>query len=228
MADFKKGPYTPRPYVKNVLDDRKLRLTAPPTGGAIRPHELQVSLYNSNPGLTVFTNIDNDKNKGVIRAGMDAQAFYFFLERVIAVADHQGEVTEIIDNKEKIKDESTGKNVMQTASRTVIGKGKDGKVFISVLSPDNERPKIKFTFGQHYYHPVVRKEGTPLSDAEVSVAMARGWVRLMRNLVAPTMVHAYVAPTPQAQGGGGSGNSYQQKAAPAKDDSAFDFDDLPM
>ncbi len=257
-----RGNFPQTPYIETLLDDRKLRLSAPPVGGRGRRPALFVTVVGGNPRINVYTEVDTDKNGGKIVAKKDALAFFQLLETLQHIIATPEESRWIMVNKLPVEREEGGgggaRREPEIDTKTVVGRDKDGVIYISVLSGDNERPKIIFQFGNQYYHQLARRDApdVKLENRVISELAARAWVRLMRAATANILVDmaatkgAAKAAKKLAEGGQGGqggqsgGGNYRKpdnasaKSAVADDfgDSAtastttsFDFDDdIPM
>lgn len=187
---------------KNVLDDPKFKLNAPALpNGQDRP-SLQPGYAKNNPYLMVRTGVPNDKDHGRIRAGLDTVAFYRVLEMIEEACAAPDGTNFYMENKNKPFINGARSKDLLVETKIIVGKDKEGRVFISVLSYDTARPKIIFHFGQQYYHQVVEKDGTPVSEAHASVVTARAWVRAIRDVFGAVASANYVHRTMDQNGGG--------------------------
>lgn len=211
------GNFKPAPPPKTALSEYKLTLTAPPAQGATKPATLRCSVVKNQPRLDVYTNVPNDKQNGNIRAAMDAMTFYALIGLLREVADGPADKSWKIDNKNFTFFGGQRSDAPKIVSTTVVGKDKEGRVFISVIAKD--RPYIKFIFSPGDWHMLRSSDGGELSEAEVSVYYAKAYANLMENLVANVLDTNYVEPEPRdnSQRGGnnnrgqGGGNNYQQR-----------------
>lgn len=232
-----------KPLPKTAFNEYKLRLRGPIQDGGKRPPNLSVSVIRNQPRIDVFTEVPNDKNNGKITAAMDSLTFFALLEALDMVIDGEP------DNQLKVPNMTGAPQNKFLASTTLVGKDKDGRVYISVVA--KERPMIKFVFLPSDYHPgIQRRDGTPLNEAELSVIYARAWRRLMCELT-PNVLDSHFDPPEPRQGGGsrgsygggnnssygggnrGGGNNYgggqqQQQHGEPPAGPPNDFDDFPM
>lgn len=227
------------PREKTVLDDPKLKLYADQqTGGKGRP---SLSLYytSNNPRIDVYSNIPTDKDNGRIQAKISAlvvSTMFTILEDLVKpetpvnTAYSFGNLEYTFDNNRQRSDEPKLK------SKLIMGKDDAGRIYLSVLSWDNDRPKIKFMFGLDQFHTLAKIENgkqVPLSDGEISVLVAKGWLNQVRGLYNVVAVDQYKHKTPGDKGGsgnnngGGGYNRNNSAPAPAASDGGFD-DDLPF
>lgn len=217
-----------KPIPKTALNVWKLKLLAPLADGQTRNATLSVGVIRNNPRIDVFTQVPNDKDNGRISAPMDSPTMYALLEYIYEIADGPNDSRIAISNfqgrpSEKVK-----------ISTTIIGKDKEGKVYISVTA-DN-RPKIKFVFAPSEYHVFSEKDGTPISEAKLSCIYAKTWAKLFHGLVINVLSDFYEDTSP-IQGNNNSGgynsnksnnyksNNYNKSSS---NENFADMDDMPM
>lgn len=205
------------PFVETLLDDRKLRLSAPPISGSKQRPQLSVAVVGGNPRINVYTNLDGDKENGRISAKMDLFAWGQLLEMIEHVCANPDTSRLQMANKrpmEQNEQSPGGKREPVHESTTVVGRDKDGKIYIAVLSADNDRPKVIFHFGAQYYHTIVYRDAPQnfVEDRFVSEIAAKAWVKSMRAAVMQILTDkaaekgAAKAAKKESEGGGG-GNS---------------------
>ncbi len=205
------------PFVETLLDDRKLRLSAPPISGSKQRPQLSVAVVGGNPRINVYTNLDGDKENGRISAKMDMFAWGQLLEMIEhVVANPDASRLQMANKRPMEQNEQShgGKREPIQESTTVVGRDKDGKIYIAVLAADNDRPKIIFHFGAQYYHTIVYRDAPQnfVEDRFVSEIAAKAWVKSMRAAVIQILTDkaaekgAAKAAKKEAEGGGGGGN----------------------
>lgn len=224
-----------KPLPKTALNEFRLSLRGPKPENGGKEATMRVSVIKNSPRIDVFTNVEGDN--GPISAPMDAFTFFALLEKLREIIDG-GEDTQVkITNK-------TGAPGKQTVlSTTVLGKDKDGRVYISIIAQN--RPKIKFLFLPTDWHHLAHKDGTPLSERELTELYAKAWCRLFEQLV-PNVLDTYFEESDYGKGGkGGRGkqydksgykkdndfnNGYNKKSFDKKPSNEPDFDDdnFPM
>lgn len=225
------------PFPRNSLNEYKLRLSAPQVEGATRRPTLAVNVIKNNPRIQVRTEVESDNNKGVVNAPMDGPTFYAFLEVLKLAIDAEPNTAWKIDNKNHTWTNGERSRDPVVISTTLIGKDGEGRVFIG-LKAKNITP-VKFIFAPSFYHNIAYKDGSAISEAEISVLYAKGYVKMLENLVANTLDTHYVPPEPRPAGGYGDGNrsggNYNSnnkyggssaKKTPAED--SWVGDDMPM
>lgn len=227
MAGNFQGNQPPLP--KTALHEYKLRLSGPQDEGQRRPPTFQVQVTKNNPRITVYTNVEGDKDNGKIAAPMDGVTMFAVLgelERMLtAEPGTQAKVDNLVGPPGK----------QRIISHTVFGKDKEGRMWIGVIAEG--RPKVKFTFKPSDWHHIAHGDGTPYNEAEISIMYCRGWVKLMMELIANVMDTFYVEPDTQnnnRRGGGGGGyNNNNNRGGGYNNsgggsDGGFDNDDFPM
>ena len=226
------------PREKTVLDNPKLRLSADKLpNGESRP---SLSLYwvGNNPRIDVRTQVPSEKDNGLIRATLDDLWLGVFLDSILKLCDPTAanDSAYIIECKNHTWVDKKRSPEPTVQSRLIAGKDKDGRIYVSVLSADPQRSKIRFNFGNTYYNALSFK-GEKLSDAAISSLVAQSWVAQIRPLYALVAQQGYVHKTMDskpANGGGGGGNynnrggsqSYQSQNS-ASDSDGYG-DDLPF
>lgn len=224
--------------VKTALNDPKLKLYAPVLPGATQAPSLEWGYANNNPFILVRTNFPNDKDYGRIKAALDMPAFYetlALLEKVVATPE---EVAYTMENKNKPWSREQGARVKDPIleTTTVVGRDKEGKIFIAILHYDKSRPKVIFHFGHRMYHSVHKRNGD-LSAAEVSNFAATGMITALREIMGAVAADQYVHKTMDSGNNKGDnrsqrgGNSYtrgNQDNDAGSNSGSDDFDDLPF
>lgn len=211
-----------KPIPKTAMDEYKLKLSAPLQDGQTKAATLSVGLINNSPRINVWTNINGDKDNGRISAPMDSITFIALIGELEKIIDGENDVQVKIVNR-------TGKpGETFVVSTTVLGKDKEGRVFISVVAEN--RPKIKFTFLPSEWHMLTHKDGTPYTESALSVTYAKAWSRLLSSLLPTVLTNYYVQPEPWDGGKKDySSNGKQATTTAPKDNEAdFDGDDYPM
>lgn len=136
----------------------------------------------NNPRLTVFTGVPSDGSKsyGMITAAMNMETLFILfklLEKVILGDNNTKELVECY-TKPWNKDGPRGDKVLN--STIMVGKDKEGLVWISVVA--ESRPKIKFTFSVSDWHRILKSDGTSYSPSECSVLQALGTLEALKRI----------------------------------------------
>jgi len=234
----------PNARKQNVLNEFKLRFTCPPLENAVVRYDrkqeptMSISIVDNQPRLTVYTNVEGDRDNGRIEGNMDTYTFYAFLEALKMVADDEefkGAIT--IDNLGYFFGASGKSDKPGVKSQTVIGRDSDGCVFVSLIS--GKRPKAKFVLNPSEWHSWSRN-GEKLSRSEMSSIYAKGQVNVISKLVARVLGDEFIsyqdikarkdanrANRGNGNGGGqgGNGGGYNKPAPkPAAENNDFDND----
>jgi len=216
---------------------------------------LSYDVWQNNPRIVVDCNDESLRNKdmhfGKIEAPLDPILFNVYLETLLAVADGPNDNRVQIQTLEKGRD---GSNEPVPKADVWLGKDKDGVVSISVVAKKEGFPVIKFAFGpsDQRFFKLFRQDGSEISKAEMSVNVARGYVRFLTQVMNKMLDDNYEPPPPPQGGwgnkgggggggynrggqggggggynrGGGGGGGGQQRQAPADD--AGDDDSIPF
>jgi hypothetical protein len=200
------GNFKAPPREKNALDHPKLNLTAPTPGHQGKFSRLVWGFHANNPRITVYTNDPNDQNTnyGKIAANMDTPTMFALVGLLNEIIDGPADKKVKIENKNFIFPGGKRSERPVLVSETWIGKDKDEVIWISVAAKD--RPRIKFEFQPGDFHHFVHGDGTPFTKAEASKLWARGYVRILENLLPTLAVANYQEPPPKEGGFGGGGN----------------------
>lgn len=205
------GDFRREPREKNILDNRKLSLSAPVPGVQGKFAALVWSLEKQeSPRITVYTNDPNDtKDYGMIKAPMDLATFMMLMALINKAIDAEPGFRDKVDNLNYIYPNGKKSEQPVLISETWVGKDKDGVMWILVSAKD--RPKVKFEFQPSWFHVLVHGDGTVYSKAEASVLFARSYTRMLELLMTHLAVIKYKPPEPrpdqgQRGGGGGYGN----------------------
>lgn len=226
--------FRPTPREKTVLDNPKLKLTADKLpNGESRP---SFSLYwiGNNPRIDVWTGVPNEKDNGRIRATLDDVWVRVFLNKIVELCNPSApnDSAFIIECKNHTWQNNKRSQEPVVESRIVAGRDKDGRVYVSVLSADPQRSKVRFLFGNTYYNTLSFKN-QKLTDAEISWAVAQAWVNNVTTYYGIVAAQNYAHKTADGSKGGnntGNNQSYRNNGggnntAPQTDEYA---DDLPF
>jgi hypothetical protein len=202
------GNFQPTPRVKNALDNRKLSLSAPTPGVQGKYSSLIWGLYSNNPRITVYTNDPNDsdksKNYGKITAALDLPVFMMLMNMINQAIDSPADVKFRIENKNYIFPAGKRSDHPVVVSELHVGK-KDGVVWMSVTAKD--RPRIQFKFHPSDFHAFQHGDGRPFTEAEASAIFARGYVRLLEEMMLHLAAENYTEPPPKDGGNSGGGGN---------------------
>lgn len=219
--------YTPQPRVKTLLDDQHFKLTANPVSGHKRP-TFHLYYTSNNPRIDIWTNVDNDMDKGRITVNLNMTALYQLFEVIEKVAnDPTPDVLYKMTNENHPWDKQANRRAKEAVvlSTTAVGRDKEGRVWISVLAANPNRPKICFYFGAHQYHKLQRR-GEALTDAEISTMAAKAFIKQLRDAISNVAATTY---TPKDSTGQPSNNNRSSGGNSSGSGAAtYQDDDLPF
>lgn len=221
-----------RPAVRQ-LDIDRIQMFTPAPGSDGERSSLNWQLtdfgtgYGFNPRITVWTRVPTDPEKRPIDAPLNS----FSLEHLVQLLEetcvgepgHQSSITCEVPNKDENGKRMQGNKII---SRVVVGKDKEGRVWIAVLSENPDRPKLRFIFTTGLFHRLLHKDGTPYSEAEESVIGARSTIRILRTVLdkyPPIITEEAKAQQKEARESrtGGNGRAPQRPAV-------SDFEDITL
>lgn len=187
-------------------------LYAPPVQGSNKRPSIRFNVRGNVPNIVVKTGVEGDENHGKIEFRTDLATF--------AAAIHYAK--QLVENKPDVPpkrifiyqdDFVAGKKLdrIMAISKWEIGRGTDGRVYMTVLSTKTSRPRIPFYFGPSKYHTIQNGDGSDITPKEMSEAYAIGFLVPAEAVVYNLMVSSFdenaknVA-NPANFGGGGGGN----------------------
>jgi hypothetical protein len=171
-----------------------------------------LTVVNNNPRFDVWTNKDGDKNNGSIQGKMDAVGFSTFLNRFLNILKNGAPKSQI-----SLVCSRPGQNRGEVIREATVVAGLDdnGIAYISVVAADSDRPKIKFMFGNTQFQTLAGGQGTKLTDSEISIGWAFGWLEAVERVIGNIFTDKYVHKEPGEKkpgGGYGGGGGYQKKS----------------
>lgn len=196
---------------KSVLDLPKLRLVGEVQGGSRSRPTLSMYIIGENPRIDVYTQIEGDRDNGLIRAKLDYQALGLIQQGIRHFASPDTPAGRwALECKDSY---AYGKKQPEpiTTSTVIIGRDERGRVYMSVLDALNkERAKIRFYFGPGEYFAISNESAQPVDEGLLSQLMARGYVEIQQAIMGQPAQQFYEAEQikkaqKDAQGGGNSG-----------------------
>jgi hypothetical protein len=173
---------------------------------------------DNNPRITVYTNVQGDSAYGIINAGLTPEILYVLLDLLEEVIKGEKGEKRVIECLTSPKQEDGSYGPKQPTSSVWVGKDANGVVWISVVSANQDRPKIKFEFKVYEYYRLLKSDGVPITEAESSELWALASVRALR-LIFANLTSGF---RPRVQAPSGSKPSYGGGANAVLDD------DLPF
>lgn len=181
-------------YVRTLFDDARYQLEGAVQSGAkwppalaIKPHVDEYKGYtNTFVRFVVRTNIEGDRNNGIIEVKVPVQDWY----KLGALIDNlNGEDVKVapIDSYEK----PFGRDKKPSKEPVLMGKinlgVREGRVYIVVTDARNDqRVKIPFYFGTPYTRTPFSTQGEK-GDFTISKAAAQGWHKALSDILAPAL-----------------------------------------
>lgn len=196
---------------KNVLDDRRVGMSAPSTAKG-KWASLNWGYFGNQARLTIWTNDPDDQqdkrnNNGKIDVKMppsDFCKFLVLLEMAINFPD-SGDHKHWMEVKDF--DWFGGKKSEQVNVQGTLYLGKkDGVVWMSLVSKDKGRPRIKFPFGNTMYTAFYNGDGEAMTDAQTSMLVAKANLLFLQHCIPTLAVTTYKEPEKKDAGQGGGGN----------------------
>lgn len=192
------------------FQEYKLRLRADKINGYDKFPTLAVNVHKNNVSITAYPGNKGEDGRTVsIKAGLDALSFSAVCvaieDAIVAEPGWKKPVRCYTPRKRNPGETGTPKLLGATV---VVGKDKDGCVYISVVQKNP--PHVKFLFVPSEYHEILNGEGQLAPLPEVTVLYARAWLAIMRPLVAhvlATDVHDW---REEANNNGGGNNNYNR------------------
>lgn len=213
---------TPRPI---IIDLKRVMMFADTPGVEGKRSKLVWSVRDGHPRISVFTNDPKDTtNKGIISAPMNPETFYTFLDLIESSVKADGEIIYKIECLTAKRD-AEGKvnyNDKVHVSDAYAGKDANGMVWISLVVPNTNRPKIKFNFKISDYHKIY-KGGVPLTESEASCVQATATVNIVRAAFYPL-----VSTNSVVNGNNGNTNTNESATVNSKPSVATFTEDIPF
>lgn len=218
MADGNYRNNAPRPErARHSLNDFRFRLTGERLEGATKPCQLGFDIDRDGIRFTGFTNVQGDKDNGMIRASLsltDAAFVATLLEQAPRLAPGTHREVVIAGN---VFDRQKNTRSMRQQATLHIGRKDDGVIYIAYASWERTRPVVKIDMlPSNFIRLVDPATGQPAPADKVSELMAIAWAKSMVEMFPMVMNQEYArvnekflsqqaAGGGQRQGGGGGG-----------------------
>jgi uncharacterized membrane protein YgcG len=193
------------------INVKKLALSAKNTDGGNA--SLNWEFQGNNPGIIVWTGLKGDTKP--IRAALDSRTFMAMLvllkeaSNFIPTPEKPKFAYHIECNRPNWKPGGGKPEGTVTEARLTIGKDDKGCVYIAISA--HQRESVKFVFGMIEYpwvfHRLLHPTGESLSQAEVSVPLAKAYVKMLEVLIPYMMIHNYDDEAEQKARGGNKPNN---------------------
>ena len=211
--------------MSSPFDNKKLTLMTKTLPGGSFPPSLKSDMYKDNPQLFVLTG--NKKGEGItyVRAGLEHKTAGLLCQVIETIADkvisyyRTGVKPDDYDENTIVSIDCKVGKEKETAAKVVVGKLKDSKMFISVISTkDSATPVIQFIFGPDLYHPIT-VTGSEALNASLSAQAAKEWAVRTRTYWYNYSIANPNQEAPQHQGGGGGGGYSNNESSNASNNS---------
>lgn len=225
MADYQQNNNRPK-APKTLLDDPFLALSAPcPTAAGEaqkRKSKLMVMLKKNgpqslqNPHIVVKTGCptENDQTTdyGKIIAPFDFGTWGTLMETILEATEWEAGRRETVVSKNHVFMQGKRSSEPMPQASVIVGKDKDGVMCMTVKHFKEGRPVIVFRFlPPAGFFDWKNADGSPVSDAVISVRYAKSYVKRMGKVVAQLLTDNYEEPPPfdPNNRGGGGGNNFR-------------------
>lgn len=166
--------------IETPMDDWRMVLTAPPTKGAEKSPIMRPSIaHDGSFKLTVFTNAPSDEgNQGgkidFVFGQQQMEALSVMAEEIIK-SDKAMEL--VMEHHDFIWIKQKRSEDVKLRSKLYLGRTEDGRFYIAILSYNENRPKIRFYFGNGQKFRILQSgENTTVSEAFVSALWMKTWL----------------------------------------------------
>ena len=200
-----------RPW--DLFELKKLKLYGKPWSAADRRLAPSIKLYvvNGNPRFQVYMN--KGGTAPAIPIAMDPIIFSYLMESLLAIADNpEADKISLQIKASYLNGQKLDKPTVVAA--VTVGRDANKVVYLSI-QVKGEQPAV-FEFMPSYFAELIGADGENLTPARASNICAKGWAKLMFNLVGHYLVTHVTDPeagkekkpyNPQGNGGGGYNNN---------------------
>jgi hypothetical protein len=182
MSDYPAKKQFNTPIAQTALNEMKLRLYAA-VPDQKRKATLGVTAIANNVHLVVYTNVEGDANRGIIRGRLDALTFFAILQALADVIegekDEAGKYPSFRVPCKRPKPGGTFGDLV-TESWVHIARQDDGRIYIALT--DGQATNVQFYFGPTDFHDEWTFNGKPIDQSRLSAVYANAWGRIMNNL----------------------------------------------
>lgn len=164
-------------------------LHAEPVEGSQKRPNLRFNVIGNVPRISVRTNVPNDPQYGRIDFKTDLATFaaaMHYANQLATGADVPQERRFTYED-----DFLAGKKLDKpmVLSTLMIGReAESGRIYIAIISSQQQRPRIRFFFGPSKYHNILNGDGTQITPKEMSEAYAIGFLKPAEQLVYQLLV----------------------------------------
>lgn len=199
MADFNQRK-------PSKLAEFRYRLLGAPLDGASRRPTLSFKILRNGLVLEARTNIPEDKDYGRITLTFGPQDFFAFLTLLDGAIDAAVDTSETIayaDNPWTKQGRSPEKKLV---GKVIVGKDKEGVVYIAIQSWDRSRPQVTFpVLPSGNYQFLGGPDNTAWDRPRISKLYAKSWRESLAQLMPMAYFDEYNPPPPRDNSNGGGG-----------------------
>jgi hypothetical protein len=148
--------------------------------GATRTARLVWGVYGEMPQITVYTGVENDRNKGVMSVSMPYESICVMLDTLNDLYnDPEPQKTRLMEIFQNRKDPATGAYGKVRTGALAFGVDENGEAWIRLVEKD--RPKIIFRFNVSPNVQFFRHDKTPIARGETSRAYLKSATEYLKT-----------------------------------------------
>lgn len=212
---------------RSHLEDGNNRLYGVPLKEGAGAPTFLLYYSNNTAKIDVWSNLDGDKDGGRNSISVPESKLCDFLatlELVISKKDSKDfSITVDLFEKKWDNNAKAFSKEPKLDARLAVGRDKEGRIFISLISWDKQRAIIPFYFGINQYRKFTAK-GITLSDAEISEIAANGFLMYNKMHRPAVVADQYVYKTKNKDSD--KGNDKQSRGYQAS--TKYEDDDFPF
>lgn len=145
---------------------------------------LILSFRDGNPRFMVYTG--GQGKDAMINFPMDMPHLASIMIAMQEIAEGPNDTQIKIDSLTTVYENNKPTNQKKVVSVLVVGKSKDGLVYLCVIA--DTKPKIVFPFKPSVYHVWRNGAGEVIADSVLSVKMAKGMAKAVASVIGRIMV----------------------------------------
>lgn len=187
MADgqFNRGGATQRP--KHALNDFRFRLVAQQRlEGGNRPPTIGFDVSHEGVRVIGYTNVQDDKDRGVIRATISLQDAMFLITLLERAERIEPGAHDDIPIAESVYDRASNSRKPKMVATLRIGKNDHGVIYLGLSSWERTRPVIQIDMLPSNFIKLIDRNGNPAPLDRLSALYAVGWAKALSQTI-PTV-----------------------------------------
>lgn len=179
--------------ILNIFSVMSNWLHAEPVEGAQKRPNIRFQVLGNVPRIVVRTNLPNDINYGRIEFKTDLATFTAAMSYAQKLASNAPDVPQ--ERRFVYQDDFlAGKKLDKTMviSQLVIGRdAQTGRMYMAIISSQQQRPRIRFYFGPSKFHNILNEEGQPITPKEMSDMYAIGFLKPAYELTIQLLIQDF-------------------------------------